>query len=127
MLWLVVGLALGVAVASPGTIGLGASWSRLGPLYWHFLAVGWATQLIFGVAYWMFPPLSRERPHRSERLAWTVFALLNGGLAARFAAEAMPALLGTAPSAALFALAAFGQWLAGLAFVANTWSRVRAR
>lgn len=34
----------------------------LSPVYFHLFMVGWVTQLIAGVAYWMFPKFSKERP-----------------------------------------------------------------
>ncbi len=34
---------------------VGAALAALRPLSWHLLTMGWATELIFGVAYWMFP------------------------------------------------------------------------
>ena len=40
------------------------------PVFYHLLMVGWVTQLICGVALWMFPPLSREQPRGDERLGW---------------------------------------------------------
>jgi ABC-type enterobactin transport system permease subunit len=42
------------------------------PVYYHLLMVGWATQLIGGVALWMFPVHSRERPRgdRAPGMDW---------------------------------------------------------
>lgn len=99
------------------------------PLIVHLIVVGWLTQLIFGVAYWMFPTYSKAEPYRSVSLAWFMFATLNLGLLARGAAElAAPLAAPRLPDASrlgLFAAAAVLQWLAGMAFVVNTWARVR--
>jgi hypothetical protein len=127
MLWLAIGLAVGVLTSASATPWVAHDVSRLTPLFWHFLTVGWATQLIFGVAYWMFPPWSRERPYRSPRLAWAVFVLLNAGLVARLLAEGVPVTFGSAVSPAWCVLSAAAQRAAGIGFVLNTWSRVRVR
>ncbi len=69
--------------------------SRIGallPVFYHLLMVGWTTQLICGVALWMFPPFSREQPRGDERLGWATYALLNSGLLLRVVAEPLHAL-----------------------------------
>lgn len=95
------------------------------PTYVHILVVGWLTQLIFGVAYWLFPRYSAEQPRGSDRLGWASFVLLNVGLALRVIGEPMVALGHDA--GALLVASAVAQLLAGLAFVANTWPRIRER
>src|SRR5690606_16264511 len=121
------------AAGIAGGLALCGQWLKwpaltaLRPLVPHLLAVGWATQLIAGVALWMFPPLSRERPRGDERLAWAAYAALNLGLVLRAVAEPLliwrpagwliPALVA---SAILQALAA---WL----IVVALWPRVKGR
>lgn len=124
LLCLLAALLLGVlmqwgpAAAHPW---LRAAW----PTYLHILVVGWLTQLIFGVAYWLFPKYSSPAPRGSERLGWASFGLLNLGLVLRIIGEPWAILgAGTAP---LLAASAVAQLLAGWAFVANTWPRVRER
>lgn len=95
------------------------------PTYLHLLVVGWLTQLIFGVAYWLFPRYSAESPRGSERLGRASFLLLNLGLLLRVAGEPWVALGG--PGAPLLVGSAAAQLLGGWAFVANTWPRVRER
>ena len=124
MLYLVAALALGIIMQAPFAARLPvirAVW----PAYLHLLVVGWLTQLIFGVAYWMFPRYSAEQPRGSERLGWAALALLNAGLLLRAVAEPWHAVTGHGGTV-LVASAAF-QMLAGLAFVANTWPRIRER
>ena len=100
---------------------LRAAW----PTYLHVLIVGWLTQLIFGVAYWLFPRYSAASPRGSERLGWATLVLLDLGILLRIAGEPWAALGGdTAP---LLVGSALAQLLAGWAFVANTWPRVRER
>jgi len=119
------GIAGGLGLAGR-TLGW-AALAALGPLLPHLLAVGWATQLIAGVALWMFPVVSRERPRGDERPAWGAYAALNLGLLLRAAAE--PLLLWRpagwlAPTlVASAALQAIAAWL----LVAALWPRVKGR
>lgn len=94
------------------------------PVYIHLLAVGWLTQLIFGVALWMFPKYSRQYPRGSERLAWAAFALLNGGLVLRAIGEPLAA---AGRGGWLLAVSALAQWAAAAAFLLNTWPRVKEK
>lgn len=91
-----------------------------GPVYVHLLVVGWITEMIFGVAYWMFPKYSKETPRGSNALGVACYLLLNLGLLLRVVGE--PSRIGwaLAASAAL-------QWLGGMAFVVNTWPRIKER
>src|SRR5690606_29312518 len=76
-------LLLGVGLAA----GVGPGMAAFGPTWVHLLVVGWLTQLIFGVAFWLFPRHSRERPYGRTAPAWAAYGLLNLGLALRVAAE----------------------------------------
>jgi hypothetical protein len=102
------------------------------------LLAGWLTQLIMGVAWWLFPPLDiglkpdsltparRGQTQRgSEPLFWAALILLNAGvlLQAVFAPLYAWTLIGAfnvlSSISGLFLLAA------AIAFVANMWRRVR--
>lgn len=124
MLYLVAALALGIAMQAQFAAQLPLM-RAIWPAYLHLLVLGWLTQLIFGVAYWMFPRYSAEQPRGSERLGWAAFALLNSGLILRAIAEPWHAVSGR--GGPVLVIAAALQMLAGLAFVANTWPRVRER
>ncbi|MEP7357303.1 MAG: hypothetical protein ABI847_08700, partial [Anaerolineales bacterium] len=63
----------------------------------------------------------------NERLGWVTFGLLNAGLLLRVISEPWQSLAPAALPGGLLALSAGLQWLAGLAFVANTWPRVKER
>lgn len=91
----------------------------------HLLTVGWITQMIFGVAHWMFPRHSRARPRGSERLAWAIFGFLNAGLLLRALAEPLHLLHAAAAWGAALTLAGLLQWLAAVGFAVNAWGRVR--
>ncbi len=98
-----------------------------GPLFIHLLTVGWLTNLIFGVAHWMFPIASREQPRGRERLAWVAYALLNAGLLLRAAAEPTQALAADVGVAFVLAFSALLQAAGGVAFAFHIWPRVRGR
>ncbi len=94
------------------------------PTYLHLLVVGWLTQLIFGVAYWMFPRYQSAPVFWFERLGWICYGCLNLGLLLRVVAEAGPESSWQAES---FVVSALLQLIAGWVFVVTTWPRVRGR
>ncbi len=113
LVYFVTALAAGVWQAADGPL-----W--LTPVYIHLFVVGWITGMIFGVAYWMFPKYSKDRPRGSDWVAVATFCLLHVGLWLRVAGEA-------ANAGRLLVVAAVCQWLAGTGFIATTWPRVRER
>lgn len=123
--------ALGVAlVPALQSWGLLPTWTAaLTPVYFHLFLVGWITQLIIGVAHWMFPKYSREQPRGAEPLLWATYGCLNAGLLLRVVAE--PAWGMAAQPGGLWGwllvLAATLQWIGGLTFVINTWPRVKEK
>ena len=122
-----VALVLGVLVAAQPVFQWSPSVVVLRPVFLHLLIVGWVTQLIIGVAYWMFPKQSKEQPRGSTRLGWVVFALLNVGLILRAVGEPLFALQAGSFTGVLLAVSAVFQVLAGWLFIANTWGRVKER
>ncbi len=125
LVYLVVALLVGALFVMRNLIDLPPIVGALGPVYFHLFMVGWVTQLIVGVAYWMFPKFSMEKPRGSESLGWAVFVLLNIGLALRAIGE--PLLSSVPGMGRVVAASAVLQWLAGMAFVANTWGRVKEK
>ncbi len=118
LLYLLAGLAVGVGMA------LRADWIPLRPVYLHLLLVGWITQLIFGVAHWMFPRASREQPRGRETLGWTILVLLNTGLLLRVLVEPF---VPEAGGGWLLALSGTLQLAAALLFAIHIWPRTAAR
>ena len=59
----------------------------LTPVYFHLLMVGWVTQFIVGVALWMLPRYSPEKPRGIETFSWATYILLNAGLLVRVFGE----------------------------------------
>ena len=125
MLYLLSGFMLGgwllfmVEQRHQGMVGV------LQPVYWHLLLVGWLMQLIFGVAYWMFPSLSKDQPHGNVALGWLTYGTLNLGLLLRVIVEPWHSLRPHAEVGWLLVPAAVLQVVAGWAFVVNIWARIR--
>lgn len=125
--YLAVALLAGVALAFHRLQGIAPVLDFFQPAYIHLFVVGWLTQLIFGVAFWLFPRFSKTSPHGHENLAWGTYVLINAGLLLRVVAEPASAVsFGTGWAAVLIA-SALCQWLAGLGFVVYIWPRVRAK
>lgn len=99
----------------------------LSPVYFHLFMVGWVTQLIIGVAYWMFPRFTRERPRGYDSLFWATYGLLNAGLILRVFAEPSMAVSAWEGWGTWLAVSALLQWLGGMSFVASIWPRVKEK
>jgi hypothetical protein len=127
LIYLVVALFIGLVLAARPILGLPPSVANLRPVFFHLFVVGWITQLIFGVVYWMFPKYSGETPYRSVKLAWTTFILLNIGLLARALIEPTLNLISAPIWSQLLTLSATLQFIASVAFVINSWARVKVR
>lgn len=119
-------LALGLALVRAGqTAGFvpGAA-SALWLPQLHLLTVGWLTQLIFGVAFWLFPsPAPGTQP--SPRLLWIAYGMLNGGVLLRVAAE--PGFIPESVQTWVLTASAALQWGASLLLVMHFWGRVRPK
>jgi hypothetical protein len=127
LVYLVAALLLALVFAVAQATALPPLLAATGPVYFHLFLVGWVTQLIMGIVFWMFPKRSRERPRGNERLAAAVYVLLNVGLVLRVIGEPARAVSPTALWGWLLAVSALLQWVAGIGFVANTWGRVKER
>ncbi len=127
MLDFVLAMLVAIAMAGQPFLNLPPSIAVFQPVYFHLLMVGWVTQLIFGVAYWMFPKYSKGQPRGNERLGWAIYILLNVGLILRVIGEPLTALRPDAQAGWMLALSAILQLLAGWGFIANTWRRVKER
>lgn len=119
MLAMVIGIALVLAAVGAPVPPLPY------PVYVHLLGVGWLTQLIFGVAYWMFPGRTRQPSWAELSVLWSVYGLLNAGLVLRAVAESMLGRPGQWPELLVFS--AVAQLLAILGFVWHLWPRVARR
>lgn len=122
---LVAALALGIVLALPG-----GDWPArapaLRPVFYHLLMAGWATQMIYGVAWWMFPRRSPAEP-QTPPLAWVAFLSLNAGLLLRAFAEPAVQLSPSAFATGALIAASALQLLSVVAFAGTAWRRVLAR
>jgi hypothetical protein len=75
----------------------------------------------------MFPKYSLTKPRGHEWLGWATFVLLNLGLVLRIVFEPLQSVATSPLSGWMLVIAAILQWLSGVAFVANTWARVREK
>src|SRR5262245_66051954 len=107
----VAALVLGVALAALAVVSVSPAIGLWGPVYFHLFMVGWVTQLIFGIVYWMFPRHTRESPRGSEKLAYATFVLLNSGLVLRALGEPVNSLWPGTLWGWMVAVAATLQWL----------------
>src|SRR5690349_12690779 len=85
--YLLVALLLWWMTALPTAVPLPAFVRLMVPTTLHIFVVGWLTQLVIGVAFWMFPKFTKEEPRGNDRLAWITFVFLNIGLLLRVVAE----------------------------------------
>lgn len=127
MLYFAAGLVLGALLLLQPIMGWSVRLQVLRPVYLHFLFVGWVTQIIIGVGYWMFPKYTKDQPRGKVWLGWVVFVLLNAGMVLRAIGEPAVAL---APQAGLgwtLVAASLFLLLAGWGFIINTWGRIKER
>jgi len=127
LVYLVVALLGGAVLASGPFLHLPAAILVAAPAQIHLFVVGWLTQLIFGIAYWMFPSHSRELPRGRNDIAIAVYVLLNAGLVLRAVVEPWQTVDPRPILGALLVASAVAQWLAGVGFVIHAWPRVRGR
>jgi hypothetical protein len=125
--YLVAALLLALVLALPVSVSLPQFIRFMNPVYFHLFLVGWVTQMIFGVIYWLFPIITRDRPRGNEKLAWASYTLLNVGLLLRVVAEPLTGMRSEAAIGWLLAAAALLQWLAAVIFVTLAWPRVKER
>lgn len=124
---LLLSILLGALLLANAELRLYANLGQLLPVYYHLLMLGWVTQLIGGVALWMFPTHTRERPRGDERIGWLAYGALNSGLALRAVAEPVQAIAPQPWSGWALALAGLLQMLAVWALVLALWPRVKGR
>ena len=127
LVYLAAALLLALVQALPNPVRLPAFVRLMNPAFYHLFLVGWVTQMIFGVVYWMFPIITRARPRGHEVLGWACYGLLNVGLLLRVAGEPLISLRPDAGLGWLLAVAALLQWLAAVIFVILAWPRVKER
>ena len=129
MIYFIAALFLGVLQGFQSSLHLHPVVAASGPAYVHLLVVGWITQMIFGVAYWMFPKYAPAPapPRGNDAIAVATFVLLNLGLLVRVVFEPVRAWHPDALPGWPLVMAAVAQWLAGVGFATNTWPRIKEK
>jgi hypothetical protein len=138
ILCLVLGALLGALLLVNRWLPLDPRLATLKGSHVQLLIVGWLTQLILGVAWWLFPPLALHprsggtRPARrgqaqrgSEPLFWATFLCLNAGVLLRVVFEPLQAWTQVGFFGFLVGISGLFLLAAAVAFVANMWGRVR--
>lgn len=125
--YLVLALIASMVGTARQPLGLPAWVTTLGPVAVHLFVVGWITQMIFGVAYWMFPRRSAALPRGDPAPAVATLVLLNIGLLLRVVAEPWIGMRPSSLAGALLVVSAAAQWLAGGWWVLLMWPRVKER
>jgi hypothetical protein len=127
MLYLLAGLLTGTLYWINVQWAVAPILSTLSPTYLHMLVVGWLTQLIFGVIYWMFPIISKDNMRGNPQLAWGVLILLNGGLLLRVICEPWRSVNANDVNGGGLVISAIMQVCAAYLFIVVCWPRVRER
>ncbi len=125
--YLAVALALSLLLAARSAIDLPPELAAFSPVYIHLFMVGWVTQLIFGMLFWMLPKYSKDKPRGHEQLVWAAYILINVGLILRVIGEPLTAVRSDLNAGWLLALSALLQLIGGWAFILNAWPRVKVR
>jgi len=95
--------------------GLSWKYAFLFPLSLHFITLGWITNLIFGVAFWMFP-----KPWRKYRSPYITLALFNAGNFLRIS----EVFISKSPTKILFILSVILQFISCIIFAFHIWNRI---
>ncbi len=125
LLQLVAAFVVGAALLVNQGLALGTWVGVLQPVFYHLLMVGWVTQLICGVALWMFPVLGREQPRGPAWMGWATYVGLNAGLLLRVIAEPLHTLSPVPITGDLLVISALLQVGAIWIFVLAIWPRVK--
>jgi hypothetical protein len=127
MMYLIVGMIAGALYWLNTVNPISPSLSALYPVYIHLLVVGWLTQLIYGVIYWMFPIISKTDMRGNARLAWTAWIALNLGMILRAVCEPWRAITANPVNGVGLVASAVLQVVAAYLVVMVCWPRVRER
>ncbi len=138
-IYLGLGAVLGALLLVNRWVFLGTAIGSLKVSHVQFLVVGWLTQLIIGVAWWLFPPLAiglrpgSHKPARrgqaqrgSEPLIWATFVVLNVGILLHAVFAPLFAWTEIGLFDALAGISGLFLLTAAITFVVNMLGRVRA-
>jgi hypothetical protein len=138
ILYFGLGAILGALMLINRTIPLGAWVAYVRISHVQLLIVGWLTQLIMGVGWWLLPPLRiglrpnsilpvrRGQTQRgSEPLFWATFVALNLGILLRAVFDPLYSWSKIGIFGFLSSISSLLLLAAAIAFVINMWGRVR--
>lgn len=125
LVFLLIGLALGLWIMWKGYWGDPSGMSIVISAHTHVILIGFIITLIMGIAYWMFPRPAREDYRYSPNMAEVNYWLVTGGTVVRLFGELWQYASGGANGMLWAAIGAGAQTLAGAVFAWNIWSRVR--
>jgi hypothetical protein len=138
LIYLGLGAVLGALLLINRWVFLGTVIGYLRVSHAQFLIVGWLTQLILGVAWWLFPPLAiglrpgspeparRGQAQRgSEPLFWVTFISLNAGILFRSVFAPLHSWTEIGLFNTLAGISGLFLLAAAITFVVNIWGRVR--
>ena len=138
ILYLCLGAALGALLLINRWVPLEPRIAALKSSHVQVLIVGWLTQLIMGVAWWLFPPLRiglrsdgtppvrrGQQQRGSEPLFWVTFVCLNIGVLLWAIGEPLWSLTRIGVFGFLAGISGLFLAVACLAFVLNMWGRIR--
>lgn len=127
LLYLLAGMITGMLYWANVMWSLWRPLAALNPVYIHLLVVGWLTQLIYGVMYWMFPIINRDNMRGDPRLAWAAYIVLNAGLILRAVFEPLRVTDANEFNGAMLVLSSLLQAAAAWLMVIVIWRRVREK
>ena len=136
IIYLALGAVLGAVLLINRWLPLGLALDALRATHVQFLVIGWLTQFIIGVAWWLFPPLAiglrddapvRRGQHQrgSETLYWWALVLLNAGILLRALFEPLHGWAELDLFRTLVDISGIALLVAAVLYVANLWGRVR--
>lgn len=124
ILYLIAGIILSFLSEIPA-LGLGP---LLLPVYWHMIVMGWITQIIIGVSFWMFPRPAKGKRNTESKIIIASYFTLNAGLILRFIAEPfIPLISNNEIIIWSIALSSVLQLTAMILFIIEIWPRVRGK
>jgi hypothetical protein len=139
ILYLCLGAVLGALMLINRWIPLEPRIATLRASHVQALVTGWLTQLILGVAWWLFPPLKMglgaagsrpvrrgQRQRGNEPLFWATFLCLNAGILLQVLFAPLHSWTKVDLFDSLAGLSSLFLLAAAVAFVVNMWKRVRA-
>ncbi|MBL7958846.1 hypothetical protein JNL27_01265 [bacterium] len=120
-------LLLAVLIQLSSVMSLPEFIIAMNPVYFHLFLVGWITQIIMGVSFWMFPPLNKDQPRGIESLGWLSFFCINVGLICRIVSEPVVVLDPASEWRWILIASALLQWAGGMLYVIHIWQRVKGK